>query len=258
MRDSLLYVTGENRGIIHEQSAPYIESLDKKITEYMQRLENFEARCNKSDANEEQLLAEIIMINDAMLHTCAQFEQHINDSHAIRTAQRYFREKTNQILSKSYCINRCRVWPRGQQGDFETIEIAYRNRPLSQGIGFYLDKYFLSLPIAIGIRERITTLRTILEEELKTRNTPKILNIGCGSCREVFDLAMEIQSSQAKYTCIDISPEALNFALDRFSSAGLLSDNVEFFTYNPLKLFDYEAAVRRIRNARYYLQYHLL
>jgi SAM-dependent methyltransferase len=85
-------------------------------------------------------------------------------------------------------------------------------------------------------------MRELLKEELKNRRNPKVLDVACGSCREVFEIAPEIKASGAKFMCLDLDRDALDFARDRFSNAGLLSDNVELLTYNALRMFDYETA----------------
>jgi len=216
--------------------------LNDKIEQYIQQLGNLETLCNQSNVDQEKLLSDITMQTDSMLEACAKFEQHVSDKYTIKAAQLYFRDKTNHIVSKSYCINRCRTWPRGQQGDFETLELAYKNYPLSEGIGYYLDKYLLSSTVGVAVRERIIKLRELLQEELKSRHAPRVLNLACGSCRDVFELATEIKSSGAKFICVDLDSNALDFARDRFSHAGLLSDSVELLTYNALRMFDYETA----------------
>lgn len=237
--------TKSGNGFVKEKPRQYVELLDAKIDKYIKQLKNIEVKCSRPRVNREHLFAEITVLNDSMLEACAQFERQVqvNDPEAIKTAQVNFRERTNPMLSKSYCISRCRTWPRGQQGDFETLEIAYKNTPLSGGIGYYLDKYLLGTDLGIGVRERIVKLRDLLQGELKSRSAPKVLDVACGSCREVFELMPEIESSRARYACIDIDPEALNFARDRFSNAGLLSDRVELLTYNALRMFDYETAI---------------
>jgi len=246
MKTALSYRSEENKGgigFVKENTRQYIELLDAKIDKYIEHLKNIEVKCSRPRVNREHLLTEITVLNDSILEACAQFERQVQDPEAIKAAQVYFREKTNPILSKSYFINRCRTWPRGQQGDFETLELAYKNTPFSEGIGYYLDKYLISTDLGIGVRERIEKLRDLLKGELKSRSAPKVLDVACGSCREVFELTPEIKSSKARYTCVDIDPEALNFARDRFSHAGLLSDQVELLTYNALRMFDYETAI---------------
>jgi SAM-dependent methyltransferase len=100
----------------------------------------------------------------------------------------------------------------------------------------------LSGALAEGVRERIIRLRDLLKTELSLRRNPKVLDVACGSCREVFELAPDIKASGAKFTCVDLDEDALNFALDRFTHAGLSEDEVELRKYNALRIFDFETA----------------
>lgn len=235
-------VIQEHAGLIRERPRTYVEELDAKIEKYMAKLGDFEVRCSMPDANQEALLDEITVLTDSMLQACAEFERDVNDPLPVKQAQVYFREKTHPILSKSYAINRCRTWPQGQQGDFMTLELAYKNMPLSEGIGYYLDKYFLATTLGVGVRDRIGKMRSLLKEELISRNAPRVLDVACGSCREVFELAPEIKASGAKFTCVDLDTAALDFALDRFAFAGLGEEHTELIQYNALRMFDNETA----------------
>lgn len=105
-----------------------------------------------------------------------------------------------------------------------------------------MDTYALSSEIAVGVRDRISTMRELLRAELISRNKPKVLDVACGSCREVFELAHEIKASGAKFTCVDLDPAALDFALDRFAFAGLSEEHTELIQYNALRMFDIETA----------------
>lgn len=245
MQESLLYqgmkIQG-HAGLIKERPRTYVEALDARIENYMAKLRDFEIRCSLPDANEEALLDEISMLTDSMLQDCAQFEEEVDDPLVLKQAQVYFREKTHPILSKSYAINRCRTWPQGQQGDFMTLELGYKNMPMSEGIGYYFDKYFLATTLGVGVRDRIGKMRSLLKEELASRNSPKVLDVACGSCREVFELAPEIKASGARFTCVDLDPAALDFALDRFAFAGLGEEHTELIQYNALRMFDNETA----------------
>ncbi len=230
-------------GFVEERANRYTALLYAKTEQYLKELRDFEVRCSQPGADGEKLLEEMTALNESMLQACAQFEHDVNDTFIIKSAQVDFREKTNPILSKSYCINRARVWPQGHQGDYNTLEIAYKNSPMSDGIGYYLDKYAFKTTIAVAVRERIVTLRELLRKELINRRGQKVLDVACGSCREVFELAPEIKASGAKFTCVDLDADALDFALDRFALAGLSEDYVELRKYNALRIFDYETAV---------------
>jgi SAM-dependent methyltransferase len=100
----------------------------------------------------------------------------------------------------------------------------------------------LSNEITLGVRGRIVKMRELLKNELMCRRDRKVLNVACGSCREVFELASEIKSTGAKFTCIDLDSKALDFALDRFGYAGLSSDHADVLQYNALRMFDNETA----------------
>ena len=94
-------------------------------------------------------MPEIMAAFDDVLHACKLFEIAIEDKEVVRDAQIRFREKTNAILSKSYCINRARTWPQGYQGDYKSLEGIYRNTPVSEGIGYYLDRYCLDWSLGV-------------------------------------------------------------------------------------------------------------
>jgi SAM-dependent methyltransferase len=114
---------------------------------------------------------------------------------------------------------------------------------MSEGIGYYLDKYMLSTTIAVAVKERMRKLAELLKTELMNRQRPKVLNIACGPCREMNEIIPEIEISGAHFKCIDFDSEALDFALNRLSNAGLSENRAEFIQYNALRLFDYETAV---------------
>src|SRR6266540_2656741 len=197
MQDSLMYqgeAIKEHAGLIQERPRSYVESLDAKIETYLAKLRDFEVRCSMPDADKDALLDEITMLTDSMLESCAQFEREVADPLSIKQAQVYFREKTHPILSKSYFINRCRTWPQGHQGDYMTLELAYKSMPMSQGIGSYLDKYAMTNEITLSVKDRILKMRDLLKNELVSRRKAKVLDVACGSCREVFELAPEIKA----------------------------------------------------------------
>src|SRR4030067_328499 len=95
---------------------------------------------------------------------------------AIKKGLWSIRDKTEFIMSKSYLVNRARTWPQGYQGDHKTLEGIYRNIPLSEGIGYYLDMYFLNVALANGVRNRIKKLEEILRKEIAAKDAPSILN----------------------------------------------------------------------------------
>jgi len=79
----------------------------------------------------------------------------------------------------------------------------------------------------------------LLGDEIHERTNPSLMNVGCGSCRELMGITPEICTSSAKITCVDTDNDALAFAQDRLSYAGLMPQ-VELRKYNALRMFDDE------------------
>ncbi len=240
---NLTYPNEEIKGnvlFVGEERERYITILDSATERFNKQIKEIEKRCSDPAENPGELLDAIVAAFTEMTDVFEEFEQGVLDKQVVKDARVRFREKTDSILSKSYCINRARTWPQGYQGDYKTLEIIYRNTPISEGIGYYLDRYMLSTPLAIGVRERIAKLRDLLEEELADRKNPRVLDIACGSCREVFELAPDIEESGARFTCIDLDSDALNFALNRLGYTDIPSDHIQFLKYNALRMFDHE------------------
>jgi len=228
--------------VVNGERARSIGSLFTATERYREQMGELDRRCLSQTVYTEGIYHELASVNDAMLQNCAQFEKEVDDKFVIKAAQAEFGERMAHILSKSYCINRCRTWPQGYQEDYKTLEAIYRNSPMSQGIGYYLDKYLLSSTLAVAVRERMSALLELLRNELMNGHKPKVLDVACGSCREISELAPEIITSGARFTCIDADADALKFALNRLSYTGLSSDRVEFVKYNALRMFDDETA----------------
>jgi SAM-dependent methyltransferase len=246
VQDSLNYENeniNESKLLVREASEKYISYLEVATDQYMDALEDIERRCTKPDADSESIFQDLTALNESMLQVCEQFENSVNDEAAIKAERVAFRDKTDPILSKSYSVNRVRTWPQGYQGDYKTIEVIYRNTPMSEGIGYYLDKYMLSSTLGVGVRERMRKLAELLKTEMINRRSPKVLDIACGSCRELHEIVPEIEKAGAHFKCIDLDSEALDFALNRLSYAGLSPKRAEFIQYNAIRMFDYETAI---------------
>ena len=222
-----------------------IESrLDDAIADFNQSAKSIEERCEVPDANMNRLAEELAAQLQKVESHCRAMEQFLGDDQAaIREKQSEFRQRTDALFAKSFFMKRARTWPHGYPGDYEIIEKAYNNQPLSDGLGQLLDQYFLSTTLANGIRYRRTLMREILAEEMRRRPSARILNIGCGPCREVVELAPVIQETGARFTCVDFDAEALVYSAGRAQECGL-QEHVTFRQYNVLRMINAERNVR--------------
>jgi len=228
---------------VNESSGPYTTLLDDATEQFIQRLEVIEKRCADPATDPESLFHETCQTMLDMGAACEEFEQGVeHDKAVIHDAALKFRGKTDRLISKSHLLNHGRTWPNGHPGDHKIIEAVYQCTEMSGGLGFYLDKYFLFvITLAVAVRGRKERLCELLLAELSRRPGPRILDVACGSCREVFELAPAIQKSGAKVICIDTDTDALDFSANRLSLAGLRGgDQVKFLKYNAIRMINHE------------------
>ncbi len=233
--------SGESAHVRPDRAEEQIRLLDEATERFNRRLEEVGHKSTDQGGEDpDDLMKATTRAISEMNRSCNEFEKGVGYNRTvIKKAQIEFREKTARFFSQAY-FKRARTWPQGYQGDYEMLEILYDNKPTPDGIGHFIDRYFLSCALAVAVRGRKETLRNLLQSELSNRQAPKILDIACGSCRDLLDLAAEIKSSAAQIICIDLDSDALNFSAKRMADAGLLSHQVQFRQYNALKMVNAE------------------
>lgn len=107
--------------------------------------------------------------------------------------------------------------PKGYAGDFLMMEMIYQNRPEGDGkLGLLVDAWCLNSPASRAVRGR----RSLLAEELLRRTlrdfsangTIRIMNLACGSSRELFDFLKACPlDHRVEATCMDADVEALHY-----------------------------------------------
>jgi len=240
--DSILYASNlpDARGEIKEDLEKYAAALRTKTGEYVEALEALAFACSAPGADEKKIMKGLRILNEDMMRACAEFEKAAaSDGDFIKSQRKIFHEMTDRILCKSSLVRHARTWPQGYQGDFKILETLYKNIPVSEGIGYYFDKYGLSLPLAAAVRNRIMKLEELVRQEIAVRNAASVLNIACGSCRELMGLAPVIVRTKAQITCVDMDADALAFAMERLSHTEA-AENITFRKYNAARMFDDE------------------
>lgn len=221
------------------------------LTVFNDKLEQFNAELEEiggkayNPQNQEKLLETTTAVILKMLVLCKEYDTVFKDQpDVIKKGQQEFRERTNKFFQQSFFMNRARAWPQGYPGDYKTLEYTYGNVPMSNGIGYLLDKYFLGTALAVAVRERLLTLCDILKQEIVSRPRAKVFNVACGSCREIFDIAPEFIQAAASAICIDFDKDALQFSSDRLSCSGISIDKISFRKYNAVKMVNHARNVK--------------
>ncbi len=226
---------------ISEQQEQYVDRFNADIDEFNAKLRYIDNLCADPKVGSDELSILTTRAILEMSYVCADLERTLaHDKSAIEAAKNTLRERTKPFVSKSYFMNHARTWPRGYQGDYLLLEGVYRNIPLSQGIGYYLDRHALSTTLSTAARERLATLQGLLADQLLRRDELRFLNIACGPCRELFELVQEIKTSRAKIMCIDFDVEALSFASNRLAHADIPSEQITFLKYNAVRMINHE------------------
>ncbi len=230
---------------IHEREIQqrWIDYIENATDELIERFHALEETVHSQTVEKDKILGVLEQISDDFLIKAERFENGIHDISVIKHHRAQFHQKTNHIFSKGYLYNRARTWPQGYHGDYKTLETAYRNIPLSDGMGYYLDLAALRSTLAVAVRNRIKKLQDILKEELRNRIEPSVLNIACGSCRELVEITPEIIKSKADILCVDNDEDALSFSYSRLYHTGALP-HIEFRKHNALRMFDYEVTLK--------------
>lgn len=136
----------------------------------------------------------------------------------------YFQRQVGNLLQQSPFVKRCYNKPLGYAGDYEMMDMIYRD-PYEGDTWFarFLNKYFCHhIPPAQACRNRIPILQKKIEEVVEKRASPqkkaRILSVACGPANEVVEFIRNSESSNdAEITLVDIEPEALYFSQEKTS-----------------------------------------
>ena len=160
----------------------------------------------------------------------------------LENVRHTFKQQYYDFAKHSVLNSRVIDWPKGYQGDNITLEYLYKGYPVSEDLfGQYIDLYTISRTLGVGVRERKEKLKDILTKEMFQRDQTKflsVLNIGCGSSKELYEIGVRLNDFNGKITCVDFDSEALNFSEITLASRMIDMKKFEFIKLNVLKLVD--------------------
>lgn len=128
--------------------------------------------------------------------------------------------------------------PRGYAGDHVMMEMIYNQEPDGDGkVGKLIDRWFINTSAARAVRGRRELLSNLLERyagEKQQDDAPfRIMNLACGSNRELFDFLSRFKKTEfIEAVCVDADSQALEYTNTRVNTfshrAGirLMNDNV--------------------------------
>jgi len=188
----------------------------RKLRSYLQDLSELSDRIMGGAISYKEAEKILKRINNEIVEAGADTTHTINSKIISKKVKQRFREMVGIYAYQSNFVKRAYDKPRGYPGDYRTIELVYNNRPVSEGIGRYFDKYFLGNEYAIAVRNRKDKIKQMLKDAISNsdKGTINILNIACGSCREIKELFQDDKypHKNIQFTLIDQDEEALSYS----------------------------------------------
>lgn len=191
----------------------------KDMLEYVNEIIKLSEYLIKDKVSSEEAEKRLEQLNNEILLKGFDLDELLFNKTIIQKIKEHFRHLVGVWSYKSMIVKRAYEKPRGYPGDYKMLEIVYDNMAISkeENIGLYFDKYFLKSPYAVAVRIRKDRLRDILQEYINEAkiNPARILDIACGSCREIKELLPNLKINRSIiFSCLDWDEEALKFSQD--------------------------------------------
>ncbi|MDP3921714.1 MAG: class I SAM-dependent methyltransferase [Candidatus Omnitrophota bacterium] len=126
--------------------------------------------------------------------------------------------------------------PYGYAGDFEIIDLIYKNNPNSLGLERLYDNYFQMSAISIAVRNRKEDFKKIISNfvQKSPKKNLKIMDLASGPCRDVYELLCEkhLEPKNVQFDCYDSDPNSSQYAKQILES----HPSVAFFNQNAVRI----------------------
>ncbi|MBN2031121.1 class I SAM-dependent methyltransferase [bacterium] len=147
-------------------------------------------------------------------------------------------------IETSIMHKRTRKKPLGYAGDYQLIDWIYTKKTAPSGKGKLFDLLFHSYEAAESVRNRKAYfIQKCIELSRQKQSRFDILNIGCGSCRDVLEMYQYSKNGkQIYFHCVDHEKKALQYAKKLFANTQLREnihlDNENIFKLKTSKKYD--------------------
>lgn len=214
-------------------------------------IKNFNEKINNID---QEIISNRILIDkaclavnqciEAILQKAQKIEGIVEEKTILKQVKHIFREMIKRdFIDKSFLISRGYNKPSGYPGDYKLIEIIYDNTTISKGVGICGDNYMLQKDNYVGvIKTRKDIIKNRLIEFVKNSKIEKmnIMNLGCGSCREIREILESKELPLDKeliFTLVDWDKEALGFSKEALNKYSSNSIEFNFIQENIINLY---------------------
>ncbi len=146
------------------------------------------------------------------------------NSFLLKKIKKLFRKLLFKYIKGSKYFYYGLTKPKGYPGDFKIIEAIYNNKISStKGLDNLLDAYFMRDSYVQVVRDRKTWTREYLKKYISksSKNEIRILNLACGSCRDIRELESDFhpqKKQKVQFDFIDQDLETINWSKKRLKN----------------------------------------
>jgi extracellular factor (EF) 3-hydroxypalmitic acid methyl ester biosynthesis protein len=172
-----------------------------------------------ADLRDSARLHDVALAVHGLCRACAAAEQEQLPRESILALG----QRARAIHRRSPFIERLQTWPRGYQGDFETVDYLMRQqvRAPEGTIEYWLEYLALSSPIAQQHRNKtLVQGREIMTALGSGAADPRILVLASGSCPDLVAIEDWLVERRAQVVICDGDAEALACARGRLARLG--------------------------------------
>lgn len=219
------------------------QQVNKQIEDFKAAIFDLTYRLQKDESEKisDALLSEGIDVLDNFISQLRVYENGIPPDYMSLMWGYAFKELFPYFM-RSRLAERAYYKPKGYAGDFQLIELIYRNQPDGDGkLGRLIDGWLLERVPCKAVRNRRRLLKGLVDQLCrewldKDRGQEiNIMNLACGPCRELFDLLAQCDySAQINALCVDIDADALQYA-DQHVNTASHQASIRFMRENVIK-----------------------
>lgn len=234
------------RKVKNKDHRKYICRFAKHIKFYISGLFDLITNVESKNISEKDILGRLAELTNSIVVEGDHLSNQLSDRLLMSAIKKEFRILVSPWAYKSLIVKRSYDKPRGYPGDYRVMEAIYNKNiisPKADNLGRYFDEYFLNNPYAEAVRNRKDVLREYLRTFISSRTNVRILNIACGSCREVRELLSDINmvtslvGKKVLISCLDWDDEALEFSKAELCKINASSVELEFVKEDIFQIF---------------------
>lgn len=139
------------------------------------------------------------------------------------------------VLKEESIIGHTFLKPRGYAGDFRLIDKIHMRETSEDPALRKWDKYFHEADSSTAVRNRKSYFIHQVKRLTDVYQSPRVLNLGSGPCRDVFEYYSVATENKALIDCIDMDKDALEYA------SGLCDRYYKYINYVNRNVFRFKA-----------------